>query len=64
MHSGYDVITSKAIFLRSDGSIRGTVGSGSTQELKAALLDLRFAVTLDVAIDDAEASVTQSNLIW
>ena len=49
-----------ALFLRSDGSVRGTVGTGSTERTRAALLDLRYAMTLDNAIESATATVATS----
>ena len=46
-----------SLFLRRDGSVRGTVGSGSTEQLRAALFDLRYALTLEAAIAAASATI-------
>lgn len=50
-----------ALFLRHDGSVRTTVGSGSTEQLRAALLDLRYGVSLDAAIAAATTAIAGSS---
>ena len=44
------------LFLRQDGSVTETVGSGSTEQLRAALTDLRYALALDSALLSASDS--------